>query len=309
MPSNPQFDKNQTGYAIRPYDLSEDILKGRVFLLEMPHMSPVVLNCSGAIPALYTAAAAQVDVIDPLTGFGPGIEMYQTTAQALPPAVHASKGLVIGGDLVDNESVEYVPGGNRASNPLGYTAPTSGQLNPDLSRVHSITLELADVSGSDQLLLGWRKQEAYQVPVSLLTTGDALYTDFFGIGFSGTANPNVIKVMTDINNGGSTLVTSTLFTVPDNGIVKLEVRIVGRRAVYLINGVRVGNVIKQDGVGTTIASQSTITPPTYTIDVGDFMIPWFFTRYDTTAPGNIYVRRWECAPLRALGLEGAPTEV
>src|SRR5687768_6744474 len=77
------------------------------------------------VPALPTAAADGLNSIVFPNAYGfRSIEMHQVTAQTLMPLLHATKGLEIGLDKVDNESVEYVPGGNSAANPLGFTAGT-----------------------------------------------------------------------------------------------------------------------------------------------------------------------------------------
>lgn len=277
--------------------VSEGLRKGKYMLFDRP--SPLlILNSSGAIPALYTAVAAQVDAILVPDAFGNQyIEMYQTTAQALPPVHHATKGITIGGDLVDNESVEYVPGGNRTTNPLGYTAGT------DPGVFIRAIFEIADASGSDQFGIGFRKQEAYVVPTSFLSTGDALYTDFAMLGFSGTAAANLVKSMTDLNNAGSTVVTSSAFAWADGTIHQLEVRIKGRVVSYFINGRRVGETVKLDGLGADITDQPTTALPSFTFDTGDFLIPFIFHRYDTTTPGAVYLRHLEVGQLLEVGLQ------
>lgn len=278
-------------------DISESIRNGKYMLVNRP--GPLlIMNAAGAIPALGTAAAAQIDTIHLPGAYGNALlEFSQATAQTLFPIYTAGKGIEIGCDKVDNESVEYVPGGNRADNPLGYLAGT------DPGVFLRATFEIADTSGIDQFCVGWRKQEAYQVPVSFLTTGDALYTDFAGIGFSGTAAANLVKSMTDIGNAGSTTVTSTGFAWADAGIHQLEVRIFGRKVQYLINGVRCGDTVRKNGIGTAITAQATVTPPLYTVTSGLSMIPFIFHRFDATSPSTNFLRRLEVGPLLEVGLD------
>lgn len=315
-PPTPDYRGNQPHYLINAKDLSDDIKLGRYMLIDKLAALPVILSygalgAGSTVPALPTASATQVDAIYLPGSIGNDyLELYQTTQQTLMPSRHASKGLLMGGDVVDNESVEFVPGGNHVSNPLGYSAPTAGQAPPtDVARVIRATFEFADVSGSDQFFVGFRKQEAYAVPTSLLTTGDPIYTDLIGVGFSGAANPNDVKVISDINNGGSALVTDTGFDWADGGIHTLEVRLIGRKAVILINGVRLGDTVRKDGLGAAITAQPTIAPPPFTVDAGDFMIPMIFHRYDATTPGAVYLRRLEVGTARAMGLDPNALEV
>jgi hypothetical protein len=250
------------------------------------------------VPTFPTALQDNVDVIHLAEAFGlKAIELYQTTAQTLMPSRHATKGLEIGLDEVNNESAEYVPGGNHAANPLGCLAGT------DPGVLIRATLEIADVSGSDQLVIGFRKQENYVVPTSFLSTGDALYTDFYGIGFSGAADPNDVKTVKDLNNAGSTVVFDTNFNFADGGIHTLEVRVKGRKVQCFINGVALGGVVKKDGVGAVLTAQQTYTPPAFTFDAGDFLIPFIFSRYDATTPGAIYLRSLWCGQLVEDGLD------
>lgn len=285
------------------HQLSEGLRKSKYMLLERAAGWPVILQhgtagSPAAVPALPTAAAGALNMLHFPDALGNrGIEMYQTTAQTLFPTRHATKGLLIGCDVVDNESVEYVPGGNHEANPLGILAGT------DPGAFIRATFEFADVSGSDQFVVGFRKQETFAVPTSFLSTGDGIYTDFFGIGFSGTANPNDVKLVRDLNNGGSTTVFDTGFNFADGGIHTLEIRVKGRRVTALINGVVLGSPVKKDGVGTAISAQSTFTTPTFSFDAGDFLIPFIFHRYDTTTPGAVYLRRLVCGQLVEDGLD------
>lgn len=288
------------------HNLSDGIRKGKVFVLDSlpcwrpPWLSHGTVAAPVVIPALYSALVDQLDsCLVPGPYGNQFLELYQTTAQALPPSPHASKGLIISGDLVDNESVEYVPGGNSANNPLGYKAGTDPGI---LIRAE---LEIADVSGSDQLVIGVRKQEAYVVPTSFLSTGDALYTDFFGVGFSGSANPNIVKTVSDLNNAGSTVATSLAFEWSDSGIHRLELRIRARKPTVFINGVQAGGRVSKDATGAAITAQNTKTTPAFTFDKDDFLIPFLFVRHDTTAPGQIFLRKLLIAPLSEEGLDEA----
>lgn len=246
------------------------------------------------VPALPTAVADSVNGITLPGVFGCNyIEMYQTTAQTLMPSVHATKGLEIALDQVDNESVEYIFGGNHAANPLGYLAGTDPGV---LARA---TFEIPNAGGMDQFGLFWRKQSAYVVPTSFLTTGDALYEDFILFGLATTpVEPAPIKIAYDLNNSGSTTVVSPSFTISDSSIVTLEIRLQARVASFFINGLPIGSRISKDGIGSSITAQNTTTVPRITIDSGDFFIPGVFCR-QAAGLSPAYLRSFTCCQIRA----------
>lgn len=245
--------------------------------------APFTIDANG-VAALYTAAVTQVDQF--LSPSGVPWHMYQTTEQTLAPRQHAD-GLIISGDLVNNETLEYVPGLNNSKNPFGCTVGTSPRM------LFSANIKIADVSGSDQTLIGWRKQEAFAVPTSFLTTGDGTYTDFYGVGFaSAAANPNNVYVAYDLNNSGSTTVADTLFNWADGKTHNIEVEVLpSGKVIVRINGVELGGTVSKDGLGAALTAQSTLNPtPAFTFDAGDFLVPFIFIRHDAAAPGayNLY---------------------
>lgn len=284
------------GSRLYANQLSEGIRLGRYMRFDRPP-TPIALNASGAITALYTAAQGQVDSLIVPGGVGNQyLEMFQSTAQSLPPTAHATKGLIIGGDVVDNETVEYVPGGNLT------TSPMAAIMGTDPGVFIRATFEFADTSGNDQFCIGFRRQQAYQVPTSLLTGGTPLYTDFFGVGFSGNAAANLVKTISALNSSVA-LVTSLGFAWTDGQIHTLEVRVKGRKASVFINGVPTGTRVNRDGLGAAITAQSVLSAPAFTYDITDVIVPFIFIRYDSTTPGAIYLRTLEVGQLLEIGLQ------
>lgn len=225
-------------------------------------------------------------------------EIFATTAQTLLPTLTAGSGIEVSLDQVDNESVEYVPGGNSAYNPFIYTVGTS---QPMLFRA---AFSVADASGSDQFVLGWRKQATFAVPTSIIQGGDPVYTDIFGIGFAGVkADPNPVRVTFDKNNGGSATATSTGFTWADGKTHVLECRLYGTKVRYFINGVPLGSTVGLDGVGGDITNQNTIAVTSHTLDSGDAMLPFIFIRQDGDVTGNVFLRAVQLGPLSEFGLD------
>jgi hypothetical protein len=227
------------------------------------------------------------------------IEMYSTTAQSQVPVPATNKGLLISGDEVNNEAVEYVLGGNRSYNPLGYLAGTDPSVFLD------VIFELEDADGLDQFGIFWRKQENFAVPVSFLTTGDPVYTDICLLGFAAAvANPNVIRQSTDLNNSGSASVSSSGFTVPDGGYVRLRQEIRSRVVHTFINTIKLPGRIKGDGIGGSITAQYASAVSEFTFDSGDFLVPGIFVRQDANV-SKVYARRIECGQRLEVGDDDA----
>lgn len=279
-----------------PYNLHDNINKGRYAYEKFPGSDPSILTTASGLTALPTASAGQVDRIHTVGGHY--IEYYQTTAQTLMPVSHATKGLVLDGDQVNNESAEYVPGSNSTTSPFAFVTGT------DTDFFFRCTFEITDASGSDQFLMGFRKVEAYQVPTSFLTTGDGGYSDFAAIGFAATkADPNPVSVATDIGNSGSTTVTPVSFTWADGKKHKLEIRVIARKAFFYINGVKLGNTVSKDADGTAITAQTTVSGPSYTFTNAITLIPFIFVRQDTDLTDAIYLYDMEIGHLTDIGLD------
>lgn len=277
-----------------PYQFSADVIRGTYRYAKFCHpVNP--LTIASSLTALPTASAAQQAGFFVDGGAGCYIEYYQNTAQTLGPVYTAGKGIEITGDQVDNETVEYVPGGNSADSPFAFTVGTT----PDF--FFNSRFELTDASGLDQFGIGFRKQEAYTAATSFLSTGDALYTDFFLMGFAGTkADPNPIRVSYDLANSGSSTVAALNFTWADTKIHKLGLRCVGGKILCYINDVRAGDPVAFDGVGTAITSQATVSGPSFTFAAATVVIPFIFARQDADV-GPIYWKDFEIGLLRDIG--------
>ena len=264
--------------------------RGR-YLYEKFSGQPIMMNGATG-KALWTAAQGQTDIV--WTSGGNYIEEFQTTAQTLQPVAHATKGIEVALDQVANESVEYVPGGNRTTSPLAMV------LGTDPAFFIKAKFEITDADGMDQFLIGFRKVEAFAVPTSFLTTGDGIYTDFCGIGFAKVvASPNPVSVASDLNNGGSTTVSQVSFTWADTLVHTLEMQVVNRIARFLINGVPLGGSVSLDGDGAAITAQPTVRPHTFTFDSGDTVVPFIFLRQDT-AVTPAYLQELEIGHLESI---------
>ena len=86
-----------------------------------------------------------------------------------------------------------------------------------------------DASGCNPLIIGFRKLAAFDATLSN-------YTDFVSIGVVGTANPNTIKIQTQLASGGVTT-TDTTQTLADNTLITFEIDVSSTGVVtYKING-------------------------------------------------------------------------
>lgn len=283
------------------YQINPNLVRGK-YLYERFSAPPLWLNDGATgVTALPTGVAAQTDVA--VSQNGNVYELYQTTAQTILPFAHATKGWEISCDEVDNETVEIVPGGNSSVSPLAFTLPSSTAAG-DTDFFMRAVFEITDADGSDQFGIGFRKQEAFAVPTSFLTTGDGIYTDFVLFGFAATvANPNPVSIAYDQNNSGSTTVQAANFTWADTLVHELQIRVIGRKPQFLINGIRLGNPVAKDFLGNAITSQSTVTGPVITLDEGDIMIPFIFLRHDAAVAEDTFLRELEIGHLVDIGLD------
>lgn len=298
---DPRTPNGNPGGLVYADSLGDDLRFGKYLHLRRTAMHSVILQngtqaAPVSVPTLPTAVQDNLNtLVFPNAPFNAGLEMYQTTAQTLMPLRHATKGIEIALDQVNNESVEYVPGGNHAANPFATLLGT----DPGIRIL--LTFETAVANSHDQFIIGFRKQENYVVPTSFLTGGAAGYTDFCALGFSATvASPNPIGVVTSIGSAVN-IASPAGFTVPITTTVQLEIRLLGRKPRYFINGVELGGRVSRDAIGTAITAQQTIAPPAYTFAAGLTVIPFIFVRQDA-ATGAIFMRELRVEQLKSVGL-------
>jgi hypothetical protein len=250
---------------------------------------PLCFSNATGVTALVTAAQGQIDKMITMPR-GNVWDIFQATAQTLMPVPQSGGGLELALDQVNNEAVEYVPGGNDSANPFGFTAGT------DPSWFFRLRFKTTTVAGTDQFAVGFRKQAGYQATPELAV--DGLYTDFaYLANISGD-----VKILTDLNDSGTATVTDTLFNIANAEVCVFEVRVIGRRAYYYVNGVRLSLPIKYDGNGVALVGgiQNTLTPPAFTFDSGDFLIPSIISR-QAAGLTTIIGYEYEVGPLAVVG--------
>lgn len=274
--------------------LSEDLVKGR-YGLWVPSVQPTPLNVASSVPALPTAVAAQIDAF---RGGALDWEINQLTAQTLLPLIHATKGLEIALDQVNNETVEYVPGGNRVTNPARFKTSSAAGLGGDKGWFYRFRVELTTANGIDQLFFGCRAVEAYQAVagvVSLLNGGATGYASMFGAGIaSAAASPaDVSRIAV---TAAVSAVTDTLFNWASTLVHDIEVRFWGNKGYVFINGRELGQAVNQDALGNAITSQPTQGMAGFSLVASTTYVPCIISRQDAGL-STVFLSEFEWGPL------------
>lgn len=195
------------------------------------------------------------------------------TQTILSPRLEAD-GLDISQDQTDNDGVEYTPGRlarNKGTFVIGTDAPF----------FFRVKMKVADVTGTDDLCVGFRKKEAYQANVD----------DYDEAAFLNVILGDV-KIESILNNA-ATVTTDTLFNWADNETHELRVEVRGREVRFKINGVPVGEQVRFDGNGAAITAQDTASVAAYSFDSGEEVVPFIFFLQATTSPGKVWLKEFE----------------
>lgn len=186
--------------------------------------------------------------------------------QTLKPAIVA-KGLDIGGDQTSTEGYEIV------SHMLGATGmPFISQRSAAF--YFTCKFEITDADGLDTLFIGFRRAEAQQAA----HTG---YADYAGLGLNTAADPCALKLITELNGGGTT-VTDTTQTFTQGTAVTVKV------------------LVSAAGVVTyqhDIVTPGTLAAPTataaFTFDIDDPLVPCFHFLNSANLADGVIIYSWE----------------
>jgi len=167
-------------------------------------------------------------------------------------------GMDLAMDQTDNDGVEI-------SVPLGANSPHAFVIGTDPAFYCRARFSIADVSGTDDMLVGFRRREAFQAAVDN-------YADMAALNvISGAINIETIL------NDAPTTTTDTTNTWADTTTHVLEVRVSAIGAVtYRIDGV----------VPAVVAA--------FTFDNGDPVVPFIYALQAADLSGAIQVLEWEC---------------
>lgn len=185
------------------------------------------------------------------------------TQTILGPVLDVDKGLNVTQDQTDDDGVEYIFGALGLINPFVHVVGTT----PD--SFIRVKMRIADVSGTDDCALGFRKNEAIQANID----------DYDEAAFINVILGDV-KVET-ILNAAATVTTDSGENWADDATHELEVQIRGRRAVFLMNGVALPGITE------------------FNFDTGEVLVPFFFHLQATTTPGKVWFTEVEMGPMSA----------
>ncbi len=178
------------------------------------------------------------------------------TATATAPIIVAG-GLDIGLDDADDDGIE-ITRGITARSPEAFTVGTSPAF------YMKVEATLADVSGTDAFLMGFRKLEAYQAD-----------PDDYDEAFAANVNAGNI-IVTEILNGAATATTDTTDDWADGETHVIEVRVSAAGVCTLLI----------DGAAPTATSA-------FTFDDGEVVIPFVYFRHDSDVAEDTTLSRWE----------------
>lgn len=188
--------------------------------------------------------------------------------QTLAPAMTAT-GLDISGDEVADEGYEcwsHMVGATGAPLVIGTTPAFYFQVG----------INVADVSGSDDLQCGLRKVEPLNAAINS-------YTDYVTLGWNAAAASAAIKIETD-NDAAGVTTTDTTQTIADG---------VGLTMEFLVSAAGVVTY-KHDAATPGTLAAPTVTAA-YTFDDGDLVVPFCRTLQDTDATGEVNLTEWTVA--------------
>lgn len=263
--------------SINAHKLTNEVRQGRYWFQRFDHQ-PSVSKLDGFTAP--TGTAADINVARFRNGLNANYIVKGTQTLLAPLLDTAGKGLDISQDQTDNDGVEYVFGGNTANNPYALTVSPSvaqqaaGAINNGFLK---LKLRIADVSGTDDLCIGYRKQEASQANV-----------DDYDEGAWVNVNLGALQVET-IKNNAATVTTVGTGTWLDDATHTVEVKVLGTQVRFFYDGTEITGL------------------PAFSFDVGEVLVPFLFFLQATTTPGKVWLVEGEGGALKSVHAEGRPS--
>jgi hypothetical protein len=179
------------------------------------------------------------------------------TQTLLGPLLDVDNGLEVSQDQTDNDGVEHLFGA------LGSYGQFSRQL-PHVYDLIDLDFKIADVSGTDDCCIGFRKVEAFQANVD--DYADACWV-----------NINLGDVLVESMVGGAaTVTTDSGLNWLDGETHRVTVKVVDNQVICLFDGVPLPGI------------------PAYSFTATLDIVPFFFFLQATTSPGKVW---WKYANL------------
>jgi hypothetical protein len=187
--------------------------------------------------------------------------------QTILAPTFAAAGVDWGMDQTDNDGSEVVFGGNTARGKHAFTIGTNPRGASGFFA--QITTALQDVSGTDEYLFGFRKDQAFQA-------AHTSYTDYAAIGFFTSANPGLVQTKTRLNTGTAVLASTT------------QTKADGVAMTFRVDVDRDGRVtFGLDGSVPTVSQ-------VFQFDTGDVVYPFLFRLHSTDVGGTFVDTFFEC---------------
>lgn len=224
----------------------------RKYIRETFEHNPVSAAIGGG--AAGGTAGDENVLILPTTAF----EYHILGTQTITAPSLAATGLNIGMDQTDNDGVE-LGHGITARNPVSFVIGT------DAAFFFRVRFSIADVSGTDDCAIGFRKAEAYQANIDD-------YADMAVLNvISGNINIETIK------GSAATTTTDTTDNWADGETHELKV------------------LVSSTGVVTyTIDNAAPTTTAAYTFTDALTVVPFFYFLHATDLAGAVVIEDWEC---------------
>ena len=186
-----------------------------------------------------------------------GFEWHVKGTQTILAPVPSAQGLDVNQDQTDNDGIELTNG-------ILFDADRPHSFNAgDEAFFCRLVVNVGDVSGTDDLVFGFRKAEAYQANVDD-------YDELAGLQINGT----VVNQHTILNNA-ATVETATAAVAADGVDIELEVRVDKARAV----------TFWVDGVDRSKA--------TYSFDDDEKVVPFLFFLNAVDVADVVALKEWE----------------
>ena len=203
-----------------------------------------------------------------LSARGNGYEYHILGTQTIVKPAYGASGLDIGMDQTDNDGVE-ISQGIIATSRSAFTVGTHDAFV-------RVKLNVADVSGTDDCAVGFRKAEAYQANID----------DYDEMACLNLISGN-LNIETILNNAATTT-TDTTDNVADGVDVEMEVRVdIDGAVTYVIDG----------AAPTTTAA--------FSFDSGEVIVPFLYFLHASDVAGVVLLKEWECGTFQSRGLRSA----
>ena len=212
-----------------------------------------------------TAASGTNTEVNFMSCDGFNFEQIVIGTQTIILPVMTTAGLNISQDVDAADEGWEKTQGITAGSKAAFTVGTDGPFH------FTVKMKVTDVDGSDDLLVGFRKAEAYQAAVDN-------YDEMAAFNLNGTGTTTKIIQTETIINGAATVTTAlTTSTWADTATHLLTVQVARDGAVtYLVDGVAPAEAVA------------------FSFDVGEVVVPFMYMIHDAAYCESLILSLWDC---------------